>query len=34
MANPVTNITSPNFGYITGNPTGNRTIQLGARLDF
>ena len=34
FANPVTNFTSPNFGYITGSPTGNRTIQLGARLDF
>jgi len=34
MSNPVTSFTSPNFGYITGAPIGNRTIQLGARIDF
>ena len=34
LANPTTGLTSPNFGYITGAPVGNRTMQLGARLDF
>ena len=31
---PITNITSPNFGYITGNPSGNRVVQVGLRFDF
>ena len=34
LANPNTSLTSPNFGYITGAPFGNRTMQLGTRLDF
>lgn len=34
LANPNTSLTSPNFGYITGAPFGNRTMQVGARLDF
>ena len=34
MPNPTTSITSPNFGYMTGTPSGNRTIQIGLRLDF
>ena len=34
MSQPNTTITSPNFGYITGAPFGNRTMQLGVRLDF
>lgn len=32
--NPVTNITSPNFGMITGSAYGPRNIQLGARVTF
>jgi hypothetical protein len=28
-----TGLTSPNFGFITGSPFGNRTMQVGARLD-
>jgi hypothetical protein len=34
MSNPYTTLTSPNFGYITGAPFGNRTMQVGTRLDF
>jgi hypothetical protein len=34
MPNPNTTFTSPNFGYMTGAPTGNRVVQVGARLDF
>jgi hypothetical protein len=34
MPGPQTNITNVNFGYMTGNPSGNRVGQLGARLDF
>ena len=34
LANPDTSLTSPTFGYIIGAPVGNRTIQIGARLDF
>ncbi len=34
LANPDTSLTSPTFGYIIGAPFGNRTIQIGARLDF
>ena len=29
-----TNITNPQFGQVTGNPGGNRSIEIGARLDF
>jgi hypothetical protein len=32
--NPVTDITSPNFGMITGSAYGPRNIQLGARVTF
>jgi hypothetical protein len=29
-----TNITNPQFGQVTGNPGGNRSIEIGARVDF
>ena len=32
--NPNTDITSPNFGYITGTAGGARSIQLAAKLVF
>jgi hypothetical protein len=34
LPSPVTSTTSPNFGYMTGNPSGNRTVQVGLRCDF
>jgi hypothetical protein len=32
--NPITNITDPNFGQITGQQFGGRNIELAARLTF
>ena len=29
-----TNITNPQFGQVTGNPGGNRSVEIGLRLDF
>ena len=29
-----TNITNPQFGQVTGNPGGSRSVEIGARLDF
>jgi hypothetical protein len=32
--NPVTNITDPNFGQITGARFGGRNIELAAKISF
>ncbi|MBI4876859.1 MAG: carboxypeptidase regulatory-like domain-containing protein [Acidobacteria bacterium] len=34
LPGPNTSITSPYFGYMTGEPSGNRLVQAGLRLDF
>jgi hypothetical protein len=33
-ANPITNITDPNFGQITGQQVGGRNIEVAARITF
>ena len=34
LPGPNTNITSANFGYITGAPSGNRVIEGSIKFDF